>query len=84
MQLPPIKAFCNTIKDEPCPLTNYDLAREVWAYYDMKTMKNYHYHYLLSDVLLLADVFQNFRNSVHEHHHFDPFHFKTLPSLARP
>ena len=44
-------------------------------------MQNYHDHYLLSDVLLLADVFQNFRNSVYQHH-LDPLHFVTLPSLA--
>jgi len=48
---------------EPCPPKNYDLAREIWAHYDMKTMQNYHDHCLLSDVLLLAAVFQNIRNS---------------------
>ena len=48
---------------EPCPPKNYDRAREIWAHYDMKTMQNYHDHYLLSDVLLLAAVFQNIRNS---------------------
>ena len=48
----------------------------------MKTMQNYHDHYLLSGVLLLADVFPNFRNSVYEQHFLDPLHFITLPSLA--
>jgi len=48
----------------------------------MKTMQNYHDHYLPSDVLLLADVFQNFRNSVYQQHHLDPLNFITLPSLA--
>jgi len=48
----------------------------------MKTMQNYHDHYLLSDVLLLADVFQNFRNSVYEQQHLDPLHLITFPSLA--
>ena len=38
--------------------------------------------FLMFDVLLLADVFQNFRNSVYEQHHLDPLHFITLPSLA--
>jgi len=81
-QLPSIEAFYNTLEDEPCPRKNYDLAREIWAHYDMKTMQNYHDHCLLSDVLLLADVFQNFRNSVYEQHHLDPLHFITLPTLA--
>ena len=81
-QLPPIEAFHNTLEDEPCRQENYDRAREIWVQYDMKTMRDYHDHYLLSDVLLLADVFQNFRNSVYEQHHLDPLHFITLPSRA--
>ena len=48
----------------------------------MKTMQDYHDHYLLSDVILLADVFENFRTTVYHEHHLDPLHFITLPSLA--
>ena len=82
-QLPlPIKAFYNIQEDEPCPQKNYDLAREIWTQYDMQTMQNYHDLYLLSDVLLLTGIFQNFWNSVYEQHHLDPLHFITFPSLA--
>jgi len=81
-QLPSIDAFYNTLEDEPCPRKNYDGAREIWAHYDMKMMQNYHDHYFLADVLLLADVFQNFTNSVYEQHHLDFLHFITFPSLA--
>ena len=45
-------------------------------------MRDYHDHYLLSDVLLLADVFENFINSIYEQYRLNPFHFITLPSLA--
>jgi len=45
-------------------------------------MRDYHDHYFLSDVLLLADVFENFINSIHEQHRLDPLQFITLPSLA--
>ena len=51
---------------------NYDRAHEVWAHYDTKTMQNCHDHYLLSGVLLLADVCQNFRYSVYEQNRLDP------------
>ena len=81
-QLPPIEAFYNTLEDEPCPVQNYNRAREIWGHYKIKTMRDYHDHYLLSDVLLLADVFENFRNSIYEQHRLDPLHFITLPSLA--
>jgi len=48
----------------------------------MKTLQNYHDHYLLTDVLLLADIFQNVRNTIYEQHRLDPLQFITLPSLA--
>ena len=31
-QLPPIKAFHNTLDDEPCTQENYNRAREIWAH----------------------------------------------------
>jgi len=81
-QLPPIEAFHNTLNDEALSREDYDRAKQIWAHYNMKTLQNYHDHYLLSDVLLLADVFQNFRNTIFEEHRLDPLHFITLPSLA--
>ena len=37
---------------------------------------------MLSDVLLLSDVFENFRKSVVANHKLDCLHFVTLPSLS--
>jgi len=48
----------------------------------MKTLRDYHDNYLKSDVLLLPDVVQNFRNTVMEEHELDCLHFITLPFLA--
>jgi len=45
-------------------------------------MRQYHDHYLLSDVLLLADVFESFRRSVYVQHRLECLHFITLPSLS--
>jgi len=45
-------------------------------------MQQYHDHYLLTDVLLLADVFEHFRQTVFARHKLDCLHFITLPSLA--
>ena len=45
-------------------------------------MQQYHDHYLLTDVLLLADVFEYFRRSVLNTHKFDRLHFITPQSLA--
>ena len=38
--------------------------------------------YVQSDTLLLADVFENFRNKCIEIYELDPAHFLTAPGLA--
>jgi len=63
-QLPPIEAFHDILKDEPLSQEDYTRAQQVWSRFDMCSMQQYHDHYLLTDVLLLADVFEYFRRSV--------------------
>lgn len=35
-----------------------------------------------TDILLLADVFENYRNDTHEMYELDPAHYFTLPGLS--
>ena len=37
---------------------------------------------LKNDILLLADVFESFRNTCHEYYKLDPAHYFTSPGLA--
>ena len=48
----------------------------------MKTTKDYHDLYLKTDVLLLADVFENFRDVCIENYKLDPAWYYTSPGLA--
>ena len=41
----------------------YEHALNVWNKFEMKMMKDYHNLYLQCDILLLADVFEKFRNN---------------------
>ena len=81
-QLPPIESFHDTLKDEPLKQEDYVRAQETWSRYGMQNMQAYHDHYLMTDVLLLADVFERFRGMIMSEHNLDCLHFITLPSLA--
>ena len=48
----------------------------------MKNLGDYHDLYVQSDTLLLADIFENFRNKYTEIYEVDPAHFLSAPGLA--
>ena len=48
----------------------------------MQTMGDYHDLYLKTDVLLLADVFENFRKKCLEYYALDLAHYYTAPGLS--
>ena len=45
-------------------------------------MGEYHDLYMLTDVLLLADVFENFREMSIRYYDLDPAHYFTLPGYG--
>ena len=49
---------------------------------DEVTLGDSHDVYLATDVLLLADVFETFRDTCLQHYKLDPAHFYTAPGLA--
>ena len=48
----------------------------------MKTMREYHDLYMKSDVILLADVFESFRDVCMEYYKLDPCWYFTSPGLS--
>ena len=81
-QLPLKEAFYSKLNNEDISDKNYAHAQEVWKTFGMKTMRDYHDLYNRANVLLLADVFENFRNICCKHYELDPAHYFTAPGLA--
>ena len=81
-KLPPKKAFYSRLSGEGITDEDYKHALNVWNVFDMKTFKDYHELYNETDVLLLADVFENFRNICLDNYKLDPAHYFTAPGLA--
>ena len=50
--------------------------------FELENLGNYHDLYVQSDKLLLADVFNNFRDMCIKEYELDPAHFLSLPGLA--
>ena len=50
--------------------------------FKIKNLGDYHDLYVQSDTLLLADVFENFRNMCLDIYELDPLHFLSVPGLA--
>ena len=61
---------------------DYQHAQRVWKEFGIHNLGYYHDLYLRTDVVLLANVFEAFRDTCLKHYKLDPAHFYTFPGLA--
>ena len=80
--LPEMKDFYSTLTKESITEDNYKHANMVYDKLGCETFKDYHMTYLKCDVLLLADVFQNFRATCKNYYDLDPANYISAPGLA--
>ena len=81
-QLPPKEEFYSILTDGSISDEQYTHAQNVWNTFNIKTMGEYHDLYLKSGILLLADVFENFRKTCLQYYKLDPCHYFTSPELS--
>ena len=80
-KLPSIENFYSKLNDEELSPEDYKHAQNVWSNFGCRTMRDYHDLYLRSDVLLLADVFESFRDLCLKNYKLDPAYYFTAPGL---
>ena len=81
-ELPTKEEFYSILNNEHISDEDYSHAENVWNTFKLKTMGEYHNLYLESDILLLADVFENFRKICLQYYKFDACHYFTSPGLS--
>ena len=80
--LPDKDSFYSSLTMEGINKTDYVHANNVFKKFGMNNLGDYHDLYVRSDILLLADIFENFRQLCLENYELDPAHFVSLPGLA--
>ncbi|RLU18819.1 hypothetical protein DMN91_009176 [Ooceraea biroi] len=81
-RLPQRESFHSSLTGDTVFGDDYAHAITVWNRFSIETLGQYSDLYLKTDVLLLADVFQNFRETCIRSYGLDPAHYYTLPGYT--
>ena len=79
---PPQKAFFSKLTGRGITEKKYKHVLNVWYSFNIEIFKDYHELYNITDTLLLADVFENFRDLCLKIYGLDPVYYFTAPGLA--
>ena len=80
--LPPKEAFYSNLNLEDISNEDYAHAQKVWDVFEINNLGEYDDLYVQSDTLLLADIYENFRNVFLEKYKLDRTYFVSAPGLA--
>ena len=80
--IPGKELFYSNLTLENIRETDYAHANNIFKKFNINNLGEYHDLYIRSDTLLLADIFENFRQSCLKNYELDPAHFVSLPGLA--
>ena len=81
-KLPDKSDFYSSLNMEEISEIDYRHPKKVFNKFNIKNLGEYHDLYAQNDTLLLADVFENFRNICLKIYKLDPTYFLSAPGLA--
>ena len=82
ISLPPKESFYSELNLEDISDKDYLHAQKVWDVFEIRNLGEYHDLYVQTDTLLLADVYEKFRDKCIEIYGLDPSYFLSTPGLA--
>ena len=74
-ELPPIDSFYNSLSEETIAPEEYERAQKMLREFNIENMQQYHDLYLNLDILLLADIYENFRQTCIMDYGLDPAYY---------
>ena len=80
--LPPREQFYSELTEEGLTEEEYKHAKDVWDALGCKTLQDYMEFYCETDVLLLSNIFENFRDTCLRAYKLDPAHYMSAPGLT--
>ena len=80
--LPPKESFYSELNLEDISDKDYLHAQKVWDVFEIRNLGEYHDLYVQTDTLLLADVYEKFRDKCIEIYGLDPSYFLSAPGLT--
>ena len=80
--IPPIESFYSKLNLEDFTDKDYSHVQKVWEVFEIRNRGQYHDLYVQTDMLLLANVFENFRNKCIDIFGLDPVYFVSAPGSA--
>ena len=75
--LPSKSAFYSKLHNSDISDEDYEHAKKVWREFECETMRDYHDLYLRTDVLLLVDIMEFYRDLCYKHYGLDPLWYYT-------
>ena len=80
--MPDRKDFYNDLTKQDITDDDWTFINHLWETFQLKNLRELHNLYMETDVILLADVMEEFRIMSMTKYRLDPVHFNTCPGLS--